>query len=59
MYIKHLQNNLSYLIVEHYTKDQFSESGTVKIENMSLKYYFIIKKCYKFQNSFLLIVSNR
>ena len=36
MYIKHLQNNLSYLIVEHYTKYQFSESGTVKIENMSL-----------------------
>ena len=29
-------NNLSYLIVEHYTKYQFSESGTVKIENMSL-----------------------
>ena len=36
MYIKHLQNNLSYLIVEHYTKYQFSESVTVKIENMSL-----------------------
>ena len=36
MYIKHLQNNLSYLIVEHYTKYQFSKSGTVKIENMSL-----------------------
>ena len=34
MYIKDLQNNLSYLVVEHYTK--FSESGTVKIENMSL-----------------------
>ena len=34
MYIKHLQNNLSYLIVDHYKK--FSESGTVKIENMSL-----------------------
>ena len=34
MYIKHLQN--SYFIVEHYTKYQFSESGTVKIENMSL-----------------------
>ena len=36
MYIKYLQNNLSYLIVEHYKKYQFSESGTVKIENMSL-----------------------
>ena len=36
MYIKHLQNNLNCLIVEHYTKYQFSESGTVKIENMSL-----------------------
>ena len=38
MYIKHLQNNLSNnnLIVEHYRKYQFSESGTVKIENMSL-----------------------
>ena len=36
MHIKNLQNNLSYLIVEHYTKYQFSESGTVKIENMSL-----------------------
>ena len=36
MYIKHLQNNLSYLIVEHYTKYQFSESGNVKIENMFL-----------------------
>ena len=34
MYIKHLQNNLSYFIVEHYIKYQFSESGTVKIENM-------------------------
>ena len=33
MYIKHLQNNLNYFIVEHYKK--FSESGTVKIENMS------------------------
>ena len=30
MYIKHLQNNLSCLIVEHYTKYQFSESGTAK-----------------------------
>ena len=36
MYTKHLQNNLSYLIVEHYTKYQFSESGALKIENMSL-----------------------
>ena len=36
MYIKHLQNNVSYLIVEHYTKYQFSEPGIVKIENMSL-----------------------
>ena len=36
MYVKHLQNNLFYLIVEHYTKYQFSESGTVKIKNMSL-----------------------
>ena len=36
MYIKHLQNNLSCLIVEHYAKYQFSESGTVKIENMTL-----------------------
>ena len=36
MYIKHLQNNLSSLIVEHYTKYQFSESSTVKIENMTL-----------------------
>ena len=35
MHIKHLQNNLSYLIVEHYSKNQFSESGTVKIEIMS------------------------
>ena len=35
MYLKHLQNNLSYLIVEHYTKYQSSESGTVKIANMS------------------------
>ena len=36
MYIKYLQNNLSYLIVEHYTKYQFSESGTVKTENILL-----------------------
>ena len=36
MYIKHLQNNVSYLIVDHYKKYQFSESVTVKIENMSL-----------------------
>ena len=36
MYIKHPQNKLSYLIVEHYTKYKFSESSTVKIENMSL-----------------------
>ena len=36
MYIKHLQNNLSYLIVGRYTKYQFSESGNVKIENMLL-----------------------
>ena len=35
-YIKHLQNNLTYLIVEHYTKYQLPESGTAKIENMSL-----------------------
>ena len=43
MYIKHLQNNLTYLKVEHYMKYQFSESGTVKIEIMSFQYYFIIK----------------
>ena len=35
--IKHLQNNLSYLIVKHYAKYQFSESASVKIENMSLQ----------------------
>ena len=32
MYIKHLQNNLSYLIVEHYTEYQFSESGLSKLK---------------------------
>ena len=36
MYIKHLQNNLSYLIVEHHTKDHFSELGTVTIEVLLL-----------------------
>ena len=36
MYVKHLQNDLGYLIVEHCTKYQFSESDTVKIENMSV-----------------------
>ena len=36
MHIKHLKNNLTYLIVEHYMKYQFSQSGTAKIENMSL-----------------------
>ena len=35
MHIKHLQNNLSYPIVEYYTKYQFSESITVQIEIMS------------------------
>ena len=35
MHIKHLQNNLSCSILEHYMKYQFSESGTVKIEIMS------------------------
>ena len=36
MYIKHLQNNVSYVIVKHYTKYKFSESATAKIQNMSL-----------------------
>ena len=31
MYIKHQQNNLSYPIAEHYTKYQFSESGTARL----------------------------
>ena len=35
MHIRNLQSNLSYPIVEHYTKYQFSELGTVKIEIMS------------------------
>ena len=34
--MKHLQNNLSYRTVKHYTKDHFLESATVRIENMSL-----------------------
>ena len=34
MYIKHLQNDLSYLIVKHITKYQFSDSAALRIENM-------------------------